>query len=149
MREGENQGMRAAVITGIFAILAALITGICAIANTVLEKSGPDSSSSINQSVVTPPPLPVDICPQVGGMFWMQFPNQWYGPFVGFAGEGDYFLAWEGMGGFYVWDPTYGEFSHPDPYAQMQRNSWLRLPNSPFNVCVDSQMGNVFGQYAP
>ncbi len=77
MREGDNHGMRAAVVTGVFAVLAALITGVCAIANTYLEKGGPDASSSINQSVVTPPPLPVDICPQAAGMFWMQIPNQW------------------------------------------------------------------------
>jgi hypothetical protein len=92
---------------------------------------------------VQPPSLPSSACPQVPGMFWMAYPNTWYGPFYG------YFLAWDRAGGFYVWDPYLGQIPYPDPFVQVQRNAWLRLPNSPFNICVDGSTGNVFGQYNP
>jgi len=90
-----------------------------------------------------PPALPASTCPRVPGMFWLAYPNTWYGPFYG------YFLAWDRMGGFYVWDPYLGQIPYPDPFVQVQRNAWLRLPNSPFNICVEGVTGNVFGQYSP
>lgn len=93
-------------------------------------------------SFVQPQALPHNTCPQVPGMFYLPYPNTWYGPFDGFA------LAWERSGGFYVWNPFYNAtVPFPDPYSQVQRNTWLRLPNAPFNICVDSFKGNVFAQY--
>lgn len=82
--------------------------------------------------------------PQVPGMFWMAYPNTWYGPFYG------YFIGWMSVGGFQVWHPMMGPLMYPDPYRQMQRNMWVRLVNSPFNVYVDGgPNGYVFGQYSP
>ena len=82
--------------------------------------------------------------PQVPGMFWMVYPNTWYGPFYGF------FIGWMAMGGFQVWHPMMGPIMYPDPYSQIQRNMWVRLFNSPFNVYVDGgPSGYVFAQYSP
>jgi len=82
--------------------------------------------------------------PQVPGMFWMAYPNTWYGPFYG------YFIGWMSVGGFQVWHPMMGPIMYPDPFHQLQRSMWLRLFNSPFNVYVDgSSNGYVFGQYSP
>lgn len=82
--------------------------------------------------------------PQVPGMFWMPYPNTWYGPFYGF------FIGWMAMGGFQVWHPMMGPIMYPDPYGQLQRNMWVRLFNSPFNVYVDGgPSGYVFAQYNP
>jgi hypothetical protein len=89
--------------------------------------------------------MPAGIAPpQVPGMFWMPYPNTWYGPFYGF------FIGWMAVGGFQVWHPMMGPIVYPDPYHQMQRNSWVRLFNSPFNVFVDGgPTGYVFAQYSP
>ena len=82
--------------------------------------------------------------PQVPGMFWMAYPNTWYGPFYG------YFIGWMSVGGFQVWHPMMGPIMYPDPFRQLQRNMWVRLFNSPFNVYVDGgPNGYVFGQYSP
>lgn len=82
--------------------------------------------------------------PQVPGMFWMPYPNTWYGPFFGF------FIGWMGVGGFQVWHPMMGPIYYPDPYRQLQRNMWVRLFNSPFNIFVDGgPNGYVFAQYSP
>lgn len=82
--------------------------------------------------------------PQAPGMFWMAFPNTWYGPFYGF------FIGWMAVGGFQVWHPMFGAIPYPDPFNQFQRNTWVRLPNSPFNVYVDgSANGYVYAQYSP
>lgn len=89
-------------------------------------------------------PFPQSSVPHVPGMFWMAYPNYWYGPFQGF------FIMWLPMGGFQIWNPYYGIVPFPDPYRSVQRNVWLRLPNSPFNIYVDGSVnGHVFGQYAP
>lgn len=87
-------------------------------------------------------PLPQTEAPRVPGMFWMPYPNMWYGPFDGF------FILIMPMGGFQVWDPRVGYVPFPDPYRQIQRDVWVRLINTPFNVFVD-MVGNVFGQYSP
>lgn len=85
-------------------------------------------------------PLP----PSVPGMFWMPYPHTWYGPFYGF------YIGWIGVGGFQVWHPMMGPITYPDPFRQLQRNMWVRLFNSPFNVYVDGGPGGyVFAQYSP
>jgi hypothetical protein len=86
-------------------------------------------------------------------MFWLPEPNRWYPSYYGFA------LAWDMRGGFYVWDPRVYDaaanqqgmrFSFPDFYPQATpRNTWMRVPNTPFNVCIESMRGYVYGQYAP
>lgn len=82
--------------------------------------------------------------PQVPGMFWMPYPNTWYGPYYG------YFIGWMTIGGFQVWHPMVGPIAYPDPYLQLQRNMWVRLFNSPFNVYVDGgPSGYVYAQYSP
>lgn len=82
--------------------------------------------------------------PQVPGMFWLTYPNTWYGPFYG------YFIGWMMVGGFQVWHPMTGPIVYPDPYHQLQRNMWVRLFNSPFNVFVDGgPSGYVYAQYSP
>lgn len=97
------------------------------------------------QAANVPATMPVDIQPpQVPGMFWMTYPNTWYGPFYGF------FIGWMSVGGFQVWHPMMGPIVYPDPYRQLQRNMWVRLFNSPFNVFVDASPGGyVFAQYSP
>jgi hypothetical protein len=83
-------------------------------------------------------------CPTVAGIFWLPYPNIWYGPF----GHG-YAVGWYSSGGFGVWNPNlYQTVNYPDPYKQAQRNVWMNLTGSPFNVCIDSY-GNVYGQYWP
>jgi hypothetical protein len=99
-----------------------------------------------NPTMFSQPPAPVAnyACPTVPGVFWMQYPNTWWGPF-----GGGYAIGWYSGGGFGVWNPyIYQTVNYPDPYRQTQRNTWLRLTNSPFNICIDSH-GNVYGQYAP
>lgn len=110
------------------------------------------SPTSVRSTPATPqtfapqPPLPLNTCPLVQGMYWMQFPNTWYGPFAG--GDG---ISFSNTGGFYVWDAdmlndsgTYGVIiPYPDPNSQIQRNVWVPLQQSRFSVCVDSS-GNVF-----
>jgi hypothetical protein len=86
--------------------------------------------------------------PQAPGMFWMPYPNTWYGPFYGF------FIGWMVVGGFQVWNPMMspmmGPVVYPDPFRQLQRNMWVRLFNSPFNIFVDGgPNGYVFAQYSP
>ncbi len=103
----------------------------------------PPSTLESNREFV-PEPLPRNTCDIVPGMFYMGNADSWYGPF----GNG-FGLKWIHPGGFYVWNPWSGSNFYPDPYASVQRNTWLRLPNSPFNICVDSLAGNVFGQYSP
>jgi len=89
-------------------------------------------------------PFPQNDALRVPGMFWMNYPDNWYGPFYG------YYIMWLSVGGFQVWDPYRGVIPFPDPYRQTARNAWLRLPNSPFNIYVDgSPAGHVFGQYSP
>jgi hypothetical protein len=93
---------------------------------------------------ITPGPMPVASVPQVLGMFWMTYPDTWYGPFNGF------YIGWLSMGGFQVWNPYAGIIPYPDPFRQFQRNIWVRLINSPFNVYVDgSPNGYVYGQFSP
>jgi len=107
------------------------------IPNTELQQVNPSQ-------FVLPPALPASTCPRVSGMFWLPYPNVWYGPFYGYA------LMLNSSGGFYVWDPYYqSAIQYPDPFQQIQRSSWLRLQNSPFNVCVEGSTGQVFGQYSP
>lgn len=107
----------------------------------------PENLTSFDPENATEPPVaPDSTCAVVPGMFWLGQPNIWYGPFFGYA------IAWNGPGGFYVGHQSSGQPAfYPDLYAsgQAQRNVWLRLPNSPFNICVDSLAGNVFGQYSP
>jgi len=82
-------------------------------------------------------------CPYVAGIFWIPYPNTWYGPF------GGYFIGWYSYGGFGVWNPyTYQPVNYPDPYGQAQRNTWFNLTGTPFNVCIDSS-NKVYGQYWP
>lgn len=101
----------------------------------------PDNAQLPNIPTSMPPgPQP----PQVQGMFWMPYPNTWYGPFYGF------YIGWMAIGGFQVWHPMYGPIAYPDPYRQLQRNMWVRLFNSPFNVFVDGgPSGYVYAQYNP
>jgi hypothetical protein len=74
-----------------------------------------------------------------GGVFWLQAPNTWYGPFAG--GDG---IAYSSAGGFYVWDANRQvELPYPDPYSQIPRNVWVPLLQSRFSVWVDIP-GNVF-----
>lgn len=95
------------------------------------------------------PATPSNTCPDTPGVFWMQSPNVWYGPFPG--GEG---IGFSSAGGFQIWNPnminiygTYGSaISYPDPYLQIPRNVWILLQGSRFYVCVDSS-GYVFGSY--
>jgi hypothetical protein len=103
--------------------------------------SAPPSQTGAN----VPTMMPGNVQPpQVPGMFWMAYPNTWYGPFYGF------YIGWMAMGGFQVWHPMAGPTVYPDLYHQMQRNVWVRLFNSPFNVFVDGgPTGYVFGQYSP
>jgi hypothetical protein len=99
------------------------------------------------QTFAPQPSLPENTCPVVQGMFWMQLPNTWYGPFVG--GDG---ISFSSAGGFYVWDAdmlnvlgTYGAvIPYPDPLLQIPRKVWIPLQQSRFSVCVDG-LGNVFG----
>jgi len=92
------------------------------------------------------PPAPTQhyACPTVAGIFWIPYPNIWYGPF----GYG-YAIGWYSNGGFGVWNPyMYQTVNYPDPYRQAQRNKWMNLTGSPFNICIDSA-GNVYAQYWP
>lgn len=104
----------------------------------------PASTPGQSPAFVQPPTLPDHTCPSIAGMFWMSMPNTWYGPFNGFA------ISWQSGGGFFIWNPyASGVVPFPDPYAQVQRNTWIRLTGTPFNICVDSTAGRVFGQYSP
>ena len=81
---------------------------------------------------------------KVTDMFWMAYPNTWYGPFDGFS------IGWMPTGGFQVWHPMMGAIVYPDPFNQLQRNMWVRLYNTPFNVYVDGGLGSyVYAQYSP
>lgn len=95
--------------------------------------------------------LPQNSCPAVQGMFWMQYPNSWYGPY----GNGDA-IFFNGAGGFSVYNAQmlnhFGKpgavGSYPDPYRQLPRNVWIPLLQSRFSVCIDG-LGNVFGWAQP
>ncbi len=113
---------------------------------TATSEATPPGTIALPTQVPTPPPATVNACPRVTGIFWLQYPNTWYGDPTLTNG---YFVGWNQTGGFLVWDPQFGQQVFPDPYAQTQRNVWLRLPNSPFNICVESGTGYVFGQYSP
>jgi len=107
-----------------------------------LKKPDPNAPPE-GQVGVTPDNLPPSNVPQVPGIFWMPYPNTWYGPFNG------YYIGWLSIGGFQVWHPFFGLVPYPDPYMQFQRNLWVRLINSPFNVYIDGgPSGYVFGQYS-
>lgn len=110
-------------------------------ASASVPASVPSKPVSENSFTDTPA-LPANTCPTVQGMFWMQYPNIWYGPFGG--GDG---IGYSSGGGFYVWDSAYGrQLPYPDPYGQIQRNTWTPLQQSRFSVCVDGS-NNVFGLY--
>ncbi len=101
----------------------------------------------ITADFVLEPQVPSNACPEVSGIFWLQYPDIWYGPFFG----GDALLL-SSFGGFTVWDAdmlnvygTYGAtIPYPDPFFQVPRNQWIPLNGSIFHVCIDSG-GNVFG----
>lgn len=117
------------------------------------------TDTSTSESTVSPPSASAGLapgaafpttpvsCPYVQGAIWLQSPNIWYGPFGN--GEG---LMFSSYGGFFVWDPArpnmYGTYGmvipYPDPYKAIQRNVWIPLQQSRFNVCVDGA-GNVYG----
>ncbi len=102
--------------------------------NPPTDAPGPNIPSQLPQ---------MGLPPQAPGMFWMPYPDTWYGPFYGF------YIGWMSVGGFQVWHPMMGPILFPDPYRQLQRNMWVRLFNSPFNVFVDdSPSGHVFAQYS-
>lgn len=109
------------------------------------QTGGFDPSPPTHTGTNIPGMMPAGVQPpQAPGMFWMAYPNTWYGPFYGF------YIGWMVMGGFQVWHPMTGPIVYPDPYHQLQRNMWIRLFNSPFNVFVDGgPNGYVFGQYNP
>lgn len=109
------------------------------------EQTGFSGPPAGGQASNVPAALPIGPQPpQVPGMFWMPYPNTWYGPIFG------YFIGWMSFGGFQVWHPMMGSIAYPDPYHQIQRNMWIRLFNSPFNVYVDGgPSGYVYAQYAP
>jgi hypothetical protein len=111
--------------------------------STAQSSGTPEVQQADPSQFTQPPALPATTCPRVPGMFWLAYPNVWYGPFYGYA------LMLNSAGGFYVWDPYQGAMPYPDPFKQIQRSSWLRLQNSPFNVCVEGSTGYVFGQYSP
>jgi hypothetical protein len=113
--------------------------------NVPIEQPGFGGPPSPGGASAVPTTMPMgNQPPQVPGMFWMSFPNTWYGPFYG------YFIGWMAVGGFQVWHPMMGPIVYPDPFRQLQRNMWVRLFNSPFNVFVDgSPNGYVFAQYSP
>lgn len=76
--------------------------------------------------------------------FWMVSPGYWYGPF------GNDYLIWTVGSGFQTWNQFMGYRLYHDPFKQLQRNTWIRLVNSPFNVWVDGGIsGFVFAQYSP
>lgn len=106
------------------------------------QKTDPNAPPE-GQIGIMPGAIPASSAPQVPGMFWMPYPNTWYGPFNG------YYIGWLSFGGFQVWHPFYGLIPYPDPFLQFQRNMWVRLINSPFNVYVDGgPNGYVFGQFS-
>ncbi len=103
--------------------------------NPVMESSGTTMPTTMPNA-----PKP----PSVTDMFWMAYPNTWYGPFDGFS------IGWMPTGGFQVWHPMMGAIVYPDPFNQLQRNMWVRLYNTPFNVYVDGGLGSyVYAQYSP
>lgn len=93
------------------------------------------------------PSLPATSCPAVQGMFWMQYPNAWYGPFSG----GDA-IQYSSAGGFLVYNGQMlnvfnrmgSVVPYPDPGFQYPRNIWIPLQQSRFSVCIDGA-GQVFG----
>jgi hypothetical protein len=105
-----------------------------------------DSGKSIPkppQTFVKPPEIPQNNCPFIEGMFWLQYPNKWYG-----SSESGDRLTFRNPGGFDVWDGSYNQpISYPDPYAEIQRDVWIPLQGSRFSVCVDSAHNSVFGFY--
>lgn len=116
------------------------------------QSINPDPSNASDKpkppSTFTPEPsLPTSACPGVQGMFWMQYPNAWYGPFAG----GDA-ISFGSAGGFFVYNAqvpndfgTLGAVAtYADPYAERPRNVWVPLLQSRFTVCVDDS-GRVFG----
>lgn len=101
----------------------------------------PIPEGQVGKTPAIPPSVSV---PSVPGMFWMPYPDTWYGPF------NSYYIGWMSIGGFQVWHPMMGVIPYPDPFRQFQRNIWVRLLNSPFNVFVDGgPNGYVFGQFDP
>lgn len=149
-------------VGGILTAVAALVTAVGGIITIVRAGDGsdspnpPSSPSAIVESVsptegqssepvptvtLEPVAAPQGTCPSVHGMFWMQFPESWYGPF------GGYFLGWHQAGGFSVWDPVAGGIEYPDPGGQVQRNTWFELSGTPFTICVDTTMGNVLARF--
>lgn len=93
------------------------------------------------------PALPSNTCPDRPGMFWMQYTDIWYGPFL----NGDALMA-SSAGGFVVWDADMPNISgfygamvpYPDPFRQLPRNIWNPLLQSNFSVCIDGN-GGIFG----
>jgi hypothetical protein len=101
------------------------------VANPSQEKLPLSSAVGFNQ-----PPAPTQnyACPTVAGIFWLAYPNTWYGPF----GQG-YAIGWYSAGGFGVWNPNISQtVNYPYPYRQDQRNMWMNLRGAPFNICIDS-----------
>lgn len=110
---------------------------------TNIQALDPSQRLTASQFIQPPAPQQSYACTTVAGMFWIPQANTWYGPFYGYA------IGWYSSGGFGVWNPyTSQTVNYPDPYRQAQRNMWMNLTGSPFNVCIDTH-GNVYGQYWP
>ena len=104
-----------------------------------VAKEAASSTPAVPTALSAAPALPSNTCPAVQGMFWMQYPNSWYGPFA----EGDA-VQFSSAGGFYVYHGAYNTVvPYPDPQSQIPRNVWFPLQQSRFSVCVDS-VGHVF-----
>lgn len=169
IKQGKAKGKLLAISTAVlsgFAVVAmaiGVLLGRAAVAPTsglldAIPSELTPQTTPLAGSMPNPPemlaqqlPPPSNTCPVVQGMFWMQFPDTWYG-----APSGGDAVSFSGAGGFFVWDPkmlnlhgTYGAvIPYPDPDRLIPRNVWIPLRQSGFSVCVDGS-ANVFGSHGP
>ena len=109
------------------------------------EKIDPNSASAPSQSDSSSPSFISSEsqfnqyydygCPYDPRAFMIGYPSWWFGPINGWwIMVVDSYLG----GGFAVTDPSYYQYTFPDPYSQITRNQWIPLAQMPFEVCVDN-----------
>ncbi len=86
-------------------------------------------------------------CPPRVDSLWLQFPGIWYGPF--WNADSTAYSIFHDQQFIYVGHSIMGIVgTYEDPGVYNQRNQWVALPNTPFDVCVDTN-GFVFAAYIP
>ncbi|MEM7134751.1 MAG: hypothetical protein AAF702_51285 [Chloroflexota bacterium] len=115
-----------------------------------VDNGAPTQEALVNPNEWVQPgnDLPVNYaCPPRADGLWLQFQGVAYGPFYDSNNVG-YSIAYD-LQFIYVSSSTMGMLgTFSDPGMNNQRNQWVALTGTPFELCVDIN-GSVFTAFVP